>query len=76
MLKTGVNILKSRDVKVEGEFRLDIDQPAEQTPRPQSHAVAAPQVRIVENHPEYALIELTCACGNKSQIKCQYDQTQ
>lgn len=76
MLKTGVNIIKSSDVKVEGQFRLEIDQPNGQAPRPQNQDGATPQVRIVENHPEYALIELTCTCGNKSQIKCQYDQTQ
>ena len=76
MLKTGVNILKSSDVKVEGEFRLEIDPPTEQPPRLPDQAGASPQVRIVENHPEYALIEFTCACGNKSHIKCQYDQTQ
>jgi len=76
MLKSGVNILKSSDVKVEGEFRLEIDPPNEQPPRLPDQTGAPPQVRIVENHPEYALIEFACACGKKSHIKCQYDQTQ
>ncbi len=76
MLKTGVNILKSSDVKVEGEFRLEIAPPTEQSPRLPGRAGAAAQVRIVEKHPEYAIIEFTCACGNKSHIKCQYDQNQ
>jgi len=76
MLKTGENILKSSDVKVEGEYRLEIAPPTEQPPRLPSRTGAATQVRIVENHPEYAIIEFTCACGNKSHIKCQYDQNQ
>lgn len=76
MLKTGVNILKGSDVKVEGEFQLDIDLPPEQPPRSPNQAPATPQVRIVENSPEYALIEFTCACGDISTVKCQYDQTQ
>ena len=75
MLKTGVNIIKSSDVKVEGEFQLDIDLPTDR-PRSVSRDAAIPQVRIVENHEEYALIEFTCACGNKTCIECRYDRTQ
>lgn len=76
MLKTGANIIKSSDVKVEGEFQLDIDLPVELPPQCTNQPATTPQVRIVESHPEYALIEFSCACGNKSTIKCQYDRTE
>ena len=76
MLKTGVNIIKSSDVTVEGEFQLAIDLPTELPPQSTNQPAGKPQVRIVENHPEYALIEFTCACGDKSVIKCQYYPTQ
>jgi hypothetical protein len=26
----------------------------------------------VENHPEYALIEVICGCGTKTLVKCEY----
>ena len=78
MLKTGVNVIKSSDVKFEGEFQVDIDVPTGQPAPvpPQVAAAATPQVVIVENNPEYALIELTCACGAKSRIQCRYDMSQ
>lgn len=76
MLKTETNILKSSEVEVEGQFRLDVQQSAAQPGQQANAGLKQPQVRIVENHPEYALIELTCACGCKSNIRCQYDNIQ
>ncbi|MHC4744169.1 MAG: hypothetical protein ACYS8Z_19805 [Planctomycetota bacterium] len=76
MLRTAANIIKSSDVKVEGEFQLDIDLPTKLPPQCTDQPATTPKVHIVENHPEYALIEFTCACGNKYTIKCQYDQTE
>jgi len=70
------NLLKSNEVKVEGQFHLDVEPTA---PPPQQQAnptLAESQVRILENHPEYAIIELTCTCGNKSNIRCQYEGPQ
>jgi len=66
------HILKSNNVKLEGQFRLD----AEQTPADLAHrrdaSSASAQVRIVENHPEFAVMEVTCRCGIKTHIRCQY----
>jgi len=76
MRKTEPNILKSNEVKVEGQFHLDAGSIATPQQQQANPALAAPQVRILENHPEYALIEFTCTCGNKSHIKCQYEDPQ
>ncbi len=78
MPKAAGHILKSDDVKLEGQFRLDVAQAESQTgePKEQSAALAAPQVRIVENHPEFADIEITCSCGIKTHLKCEYTDTQ
>jgi hypothetical protein len=35
-------------------------------------AGAAQQARIIESNAEYAVIEITCACGTKSHIQCNY----
>ncbi|MGB2808057.1 MAG: hypothetical protein WBC22_09960 [Sedimentisphaerales bacterium] len=78
MPKTAGHILKSDEVKLEGQFRLDVAQVQSQTggPKEQSAAMTAPQVRIVEKHPEFADIEITCSCGTKTYLKCEYTDTQ
>lgn len=30
------------------------------------------QARVVESNSEYAIIEVTCSCGGKSHIQCNY----
>jgi len=76
MQNTEPNILKSNEVKVEGQFYLDAGSTGAPPQQQANAAVAASQVRILENHPEYALLELTCTCGNKSHIRCQYEDHQ
>ena len=72
MQRLATNILKGSDVRLEGTFRLDVPSAG---PSPQTHNTpsAVPQVRIAENHPEYAVIEITCSCGKKSYVRCQYN---
>jgi hypothetical protein len=78
MPKASGHILKGDEVKLEGQFRLDVAQAQSPTggPKQKCPALAAPQVRIVENHPEFALIETTCSCGKKTLVKCEYADTQ
>ena len=33
------------------------------------------QARIVESNTDYAIIEVTCSCGQKSHIQCNYVNT-
>jgi hypothetical protein len=75
MPKTTGQILKSNEVKLEGQFRLDVTQVQSQISglKEKSPALSAPQVRIVENNPEFADIEITCSCGIKTRLKCEYD---
>jgi len=72
MIKTVGRIIKSKDVKLEGRFLLDAANLGSDSPRPQAAALAAPQVRVLENHPQYAVIEVTCSCGRKMSLKCNY----
>ena len=77
MPKTTGRILKSDEVKLEGQFSLDVPQVQSQAggPKEQSAALSAPQVRIVGKHPEFADIEITCSCGIKTHLKCEYTGT-
>jgi hypothetical protein len=72
MEKAAGRILKSNNVKLEGQFRLDAG-PGVKCPSNERNAALAPaQVRIVENQPEFAVVEVTCCCGAKTLIRCEY----
>ena len=78
MQKTAGHILKGEEVKLEGQFHLEVAQAgsAPQEPKQNRTALSAPQARIVQNHPEFAVIEVTCSCGTKMNLKCEYADTQ
>ena len=72
MKRTAGRIIKSNDVKLEGQFHLDMAQAGLDLSKQQVTASSAPKVRILENHPEYAVIEVTCSCGTRMSLKCEY----
>ena len=82
MEKTAGRILKGNTVKLEGRFRLDATVSADtkrtnQVSTNERNVTSAPaQVRIVENQPEFAVMEVTCGCGAKTQIRCEYAEAQ
>jgi len=65
-------ILKSDEVKLEGRFLLDAAQAGSDSSKQQVAAISAPQVRIMENHEKYAVIEVICSCGTRTSLKCEY----
>jgi hypothetical protein len=72
MIKTVGRIIKSKDIKLEGRFLLDVANLGSDLPMPQAAASTTPQVRVLESHPQYAVIEVTCSCGRKMSLKCDY----
>ena len=78
MSKAIKRILKSDNVKLEGQFRLDLAQAgfAKDPTKQKSAASAAPQARVVENHPEFAVIEVICSCGTGTYLRCEYTGAQ
>lgn len=73
MEKTAARILKGSDIKLEGTFCLDAGQPAPAVARDKNNSSVPVQARIVEKQPQYAVIEITCSCGTKTHIKCEYE---
>jgi hypothetical protein len=65
-------ILNGDEIEVEGQYCLPVIQPEPPVRGPDSSGSAAPQARLVENQPAFALIEMTCACGRKTYVRCQY----
>ena len=76
MEKAARRILKSNKVKLEGRFRLKVGQGIPNAANKKNVASAEPQVRIMEKHPEFAAMEVTCCCGAKTHIRCEYTDAQ
>ena len=76
MAKTAAHLLKGNDVKFEGQFHLEIGQIAPCSAKEKNTVLATPEAHIVENHPEFTVIEMTCQCSAKTRIKCEYTDTQ
>ena len=74
MIETSGRILRSDDVELEGQYRLGLlpDEFETSAKGLNNTAAATPQARIVENGPTYAVIEVTCSCGAKVCLKCDY----
>ena len=75
MKSTTGNVLRADHVKLEGQLQLDLLTAQPDIPNAQNTASAAPQVRILENQLEFAIIEITCPCGTKTNLRCQYAPT-
>ena len=74
MLETSGRILKKDDVELDGQYQLDLGSGKFEAPE-SAHIhtpVSEPQARIIENQPEYVVIEVTCSCGTKVCVKCEY----
>ena len=70
MDKPSGRILKANDVRIQGCFHLDVGQPVQKSGNVVK--TASPQVCIVETNADYAIIEITCNCGTKTRIRCEY----
>ena len=69
-------IIKSDKVELEGQYHIDAVQAQVKQSQKQNPALTAPQVRILENNPEYAVIGVTCSCGTEMSVRCDYANAQ
>ncbi|MBW7990108.1 MAG: hypothetical protein FVQ84_08865 [Planctomycetes bacterium] len=72
MRNTASRILKESDVKLDGQFTLDIVQTETGSSKEVVAALVEPQVRIVESQSEFSVIEITCSCGTSMYLRCEY----
>ena len=75
MEKTAGRILKAEEVNLQGQYHFDAGGTSQNPANASKTVSRAPQVRIVENNPEYAIVEITCSCGVKTQVQCDYGNT-
>jgi len=71
MAETVGQILKSEEVKLEGQVQLNAARPGRAAFHP-GQTSGEPTADIVENHPEFAVIEITCCCGTRTYLRCEY----
>ncbi len=78
MQGTTGRILRSRDVKLEGQLQLELNQgktPANNNrtpPQNRNTTAVPPGVTIVENDPDFTILRITCACGQQAHIRCEH----
>ena len=77
MIKEPAKIIKGDNVDLQGKFQIDINQTSSAkntTAEKQQPANNTPAKAIlVENQPDCAIVEITCSCGKKTYLKCQYE---
>ena len=76
MPKLAGRILKANDIKLEGQFHLDVVQPGAGLQKNNSAILSKPQVHITETQSAFAVIEVTCCCGSKTYLRCDYATAQ
>lgn len=75
MEKTSGRVLKRNSVKLEGRFRLGAGQTPTGSENRTNITSATAQANIVQNNAECAVLEVTCCCGTKTHIRCEYANT-
>ena len=70
------HILKADRVQLADALQLSLDpaaSPVTADPMRACQPSSEPaHIRIAENHPEYALVEVTCSCGKTTLVRCDY----
>jgi len=67
------NILKGKNVEFQGQLKVGINQPGTTgNPAAQNVSASAGHARIIETNTDFAVIEVTCPCGNVLKLKCEY----
>lgn len=46
--------------------------PQSRSSAPSAGTAASPQARVIESTRDYAILEITCSCGQKVTVQCQY----
>jgi hypothetical protein len=69
-------VLKASEVQSQGSFRLELEPKAAPQAGGSPHAPVPARIRIAENHPQFALVEVTCSCGKTTFVRCEYAESE
>jgi hypothetical protein len=73
-MKTSRHVLKANEVRFEGAFQLGLTPGASAPCDKRSGGSVSPRIRIAGNHPDYAVVEVTCSCGKTTYVRCDYKE--
>ena len=73
-MKSAIRVLKANEVEVSGTYSLATGMSSLPAAQGAGQIQGTPQARIVEQQTQYAVLEITCACGHTMQVKCDYSQ--
>ena len=78
MTETSGRILRGEDIRLGGQYHLGMGLAEVTGAMPQQkNATSGPaRVRIVQNHSQYAVLEVTCTCGQTMHLRCDYGGVQ
>ena len=76
MKNTSGRILKADDVEFVGRFHLNVEKTTPGSVKTSARHTGPARVQMVENHPEFSVVEITCPCGTKTYLRCEYDGAQ
>ena len=75
MAETVRRILKGAEVTLEGQVRLNTAWPrSKPVLLGDKNAGGLATANIVENQPEFVIIEITCCCGARTYLRCEYER--
>ncbi len=69
------HIIKAGRIPVTGKYKLQLGQAAaidKATPARPRLGQGAASAKVINANASYAMIEVTCPCGEKLQLKCRY----
>ncbi len=69
------NVIRADSIELGDKIQIDAPQVTAEQGQPKSTGCAVPQAVIVERQPEFAVVEITCSCGKKTHVKCEYGGT-
>ena len=78
MLPKCAKVIKSDKMEIKGTARIEPGsgtvqcRPLVSSESSGAAGAAIHQARIIESNDSYAILELTCSCGCKSRVQCNY----
>jgi hypothetical protein len=67
-------IIKNKDVNTKGSVKLELPQLSSSPSPPTQRNTCPAEAKVIKTTNSFAIIEVTCSCGRKVQLKCQYEQ--
>jgi len=67
-------VIPADNVKIDGQVRLGLNAAADRskTAAASSPNLNAPGAFIVEKNPQFLVVEVTCTCGKKTYLRCEF----